>query len=412
MKKQNTKYRNNNGITLIALIITIVVLLILAVVSIGAIKNSKIITHAQDISDKHAIAQDEEQLQLALNEWQIQKNTQGNTETFKSVITSALGENAKSVIGEDDGPLTIKMSGTEINYTLTNDGKIEKIEDSENGIAYTKDLSIMYYFYSTMYNPEQPEIIARRGYYDDDNNDRISDFNSELGAYIHDSEFNILNSFFSEQMPTEGNIEATITHFDGREQQIILTTNNNKVWTYKDSETVIGDLVEGLEIWFCPNAVDVNLEKNEYYITSSNDYHFIYISGELVVPFYKLTMLGKTIEFPFNCQAMMGIGDEDNISVPMYSNIEDVSKITVNYSNNTSIEYTKDNIFDMNQYYDEYVYSSEEKPVLYNNGAMVINMPYTSFKTQITSVIIEENGLSTQYNVSDNTSVLHTKMGS
>ena len=78
------------GITLIALIITIVVLLILAVVSIGAIKNSKIITHSQDASNEYILAQEKEQIQLGLSEWQIQKNIPNNSENFKSVMEEAL----------------------------------------------------------------------------------------------------------------------------------------------------------------------------------------------------------------------------------------------------------------------------------------------------------------------------------
>ena len=40
----------NNGITIIALIKTIIILLILAVVTIGAMQNSNIITYAQNAS--------------------------------------------------------------------------------------------------------------------------------------------------------------------------------------------------------------------------------------------------------------------------------------------------------------------------------------------------------------------------
>ena len=46
------KTKLEKGITLVALIITIIVLLILAVVSIGAIKNSKIISHSQNAANK------------------------------------------------------------------------------------------------------------------------------------------------------------------------------------------------------------------------------------------------------------------------------------------------------------------------------------------------------------------------
>lgn len=62
------KTKLEKGITLIALIITIVILLILAVVTIGAIKNSKIITHAQDSSLIYEVARIEEALKLKIQE--------------------------------------------------------------------------------------------------------------------------------------------------------------------------------------------------------------------------------------------------------------------------------------------------------------------------------------------------------
>lgn len=42
----------------------------------------------------------------------------------------------------------------------------------------------------------------------------------------------------------------------------------------------------------------------------------------------------------------------------------------------------------------------------------MINMPDSSFKTQITSVVVEEDGVSTKYNVSDSTMVVHMRAGS
>lgn len=45
--------RGQKGITLVALIITIIVLLILAVVTIGAVKDSSIVNHAENAADKY-----------------------------------------------------------------------------------------------------------------------------------------------------------------------------------------------------------------------------------------------------------------------------------------------------------------------------------------------------------------------
>ena len=66
MKKQN-------GITLIALIITIVVLLILAVVTINSVKDGGIIEHAENASQEHVIGDEKERIQLAYSNYKISK---------------------------------------------------------------------------------------------------------------------------------------------------------------------------------------------------------------------------------------------------------------------------------------------------------------------------------------------------
>ena len=101
MKKQR-------GITLIALIITIVVLLILAGVTIGAVKESGIIGHAQKATSEYTIAQEKEKIALAYSEYKIKKafdNT--NVEEFKideeDVITEPIGNYGWKVKYEDTG---------------------------------------------------------------------------------------------------------------------------------------------------------------------------------------------------------------------------------------------------------------------------------------------------------------------
>ena len=79
MKKQE------KGITLMALIITIIVLLILAVVTIGAVQDSKIIEHAQNAGDSYAIGQEKEQIGLALSEWQLENALPGNNSIFSPI---------------------------------------------------------------------------------------------------------------------------------------------------------------------------------------------------------------------------------------------------------------------------------------------------------------------------------------
>ena len=114
----------NSGITLVALIITIIVLLILAVVSIRAVQGDGIIKHAKDAKTSTTVAQEKEQILLAVNEWNIQKNYQKNSGvTFKSFMTDKL-TNAELVEGDDAGPLTVTMKDTGNVYTVKDDGTL------------------------------------------------------------------------------------------------------------------------------------------------------------------------------------------------------------------------------------------------------------------------------------------------
>ena len=68
------KTKLEKGITLIALIITIVILLILAVVTIGSVKDSKVIEHASNASSEYTIAKEKEKIELAYSEYKIRRH--------------------------------------------------------------------------------------------------------------------------------------------------------------------------------------------------------------------------------------------------------------------------------------------------------------------------------------------------
>ena len=74
--------KGQNGITLVALIITIVVLLILAIVSIGAVQDSGIITHAQNAATGYNDEKGKEENTIKVSENildQIVKNVTSST---------------------------------------------------------------------------------------------------------------------------------------------------------------------------------------------------------------------------------------------------------------------------------------------------------------------------------------------
>ena len=124
MKKTKTQ----KGITLIALIITIIILLILAVVTIGSIKNSNIITYAQNAANKYNIGKSDENTILGEYEDEISKyySSKGNNET-SAADYYWYEENS-------EGGITI-LGPKKIKYTTDEkiEAKIGEIIDSEFG---------------------------------------------------------------------------------------------------------------------------------------------------------------------------------------------------------------------------------------------------------------------------------------
>lgn len=134
MKEQNLNIKHNKGITLIALIITIVVLLILALVSIGTIKDSGIIKHAQDASNDYTVAQEKEKIQLAVTEAYLAGNGRISEDNLKSAIESQLGEE-----------ITLTGSGNNGYVITTGAGKQYSIKSNGSVSEYKEELERIYY---------------------------------------------------------------------------------------------------------------------------------------------------------------------------------------------------------------------------------------------------------------------------
>lgn len=83
MKK---KYKNEKGITLVALVITVIVLLILATISIQSLTNTGVFGKAKEATEKYREAEEKEKIQMELYYAQINKNTNGAS-------TNQIGEN-------------------------------------------------------------------------------------------------------------------------------------------------------------------------------------------------------------------------------------------------------------------------------------------------------------------------------
>lgn len=104
MKKQKTKLKNNQGITLVALVVTIVVLLILAGVSINlVIGNNGLITKAQEAKEKTQ---------------QAAENDVSDMESLAEFVNTEAGSNTSSIpdTGNTDADNLISFSIDGIPY--------------------------------------------------------------------------------------------------------------------------------------------------------------------------------------------------------------------------------------------------------------------------------------------------------
>ncbi len=150
MEKSNEKTFSNQGITLVALVITIIVLLILAGISIATLTGDNgILNKAQQAEEKTTQAQIKELLQLAIIEIQTQIQTeQKRPANLDDITTETISEkiqdNLEITVGEKEENtnntfqkiIIITKNGETHQYKIKEDMTIEKIKDISSKKIY------------------------------------------------------------------------------------------------------------------------------------------------------------------------------------------------------------------------------------------------------------------------------------
>ena len=117
------KFKNNHGITLIALIITIIVLLILAMVSIKIAIVGGLITKAKSATNTYTIEQEKEQIQLAYADYKLAVTGLNINYTMQDAMNNQQTET--TVTGDETNGWEITFTSTTRNkYTLSSDGSL------------------------------------------------------------------------------------------------------------------------------------------------------------------------------------------------------------------------------------------------------------------------------------------------
>lgn len=124
MKETKVKKVNNNGITLIALIITIILLLILTIVSIRLVVNDEIIVNSKNTVSKYNEEELKEKILLAYNEYKMKKILD-STYTLEDALNNAQIPFILLEGNDEKGyEITVKTINGEKIFSIAPDGKI------------------------------------------------------------------------------------------------------------------------------------------------------------------------------------------------------------------------------------------------------------------------------------------------
>ena len=120
-----TKFKENKGITLIALVITIIVLLILAGVSIAMLTGENgILTQAQNAKNKTDKATEEEKIQMAVMGSSVDNNGYVDIldeASFKQELANQFGSQSLDVVANGDGSFIVTVEDTKRKYYVNDD---------------------------------------------------------------------------------------------------------------------------------------------------------------------------------------------------------------------------------------------------------------------------------------------------
>ena len=129
-----------NGITLVALVITIIVLLILAGISIQAITNTGLFANAKQAKEKSMEGQLKEEITLAIQSIQAEEVYKGNSVTLETLAGGQLEKELKDITAElTDGEINGEYKDYE--YTIDSNFNVT-INGPVTGVKITGDAEV------------------------------------------------------------------------------------------------------------------------------------------------------------------------------------------------------------------------------------------------------------------------------
>ena len=182
MRKTSTQ----KGITLIALIITIIILLILAVVTIGSIKNSNIITYAQNASTDYTAKKDEEESIISGYESLLESALEDKSITISEAQSKGVISNTSTTRVKDEYGNIVKLpAGFKITTDSNNVTEGIVIEDCTE--TATKGSQFVWIPVGTVYTnttKTESKVIELNRYTFDEEGNQIKQNTNKIDDYF------------------------------------------------------------------------------------------------------------------------------------------------------------------------------------------------------------------------------------
>ena len=317
-------------------------------------------------------------------------------------VDKAMFEYGKYYVSYDEKKGSISDKDTYDNFSCSdNASKVEVPKNVENA-----EIVYVYIVHSALSQNNQGII-----YLGASEQKKIDELTWKIGGnYRVAAGFYAPTSLLKNSIPSDGNIEAIVTHLDGKIETVTFV-NKGSYWEYS-GQVPYGyeGAIDDITIKFYPNCYLNDQDSCEY----SGSYHYFSIVGrsDNAHLYHSINMLGETIYFNSSVYTAMVAFDAVNGTQEIYSNVEDVTRIIFDYEDGTQdvfnlkLEEDKGLKWGVGEVNNEFVLTAQSmlvKKFLYANDDHSGDI----FKKNknISTITIEEAGKMKKYNVNNNNAI-------
>ena len=313
-------------------------------------------------------------------------------------VDKAMFEYGKYYVSYDGKKGSISDKDTYDNFSCS---LVTKIEVPEA----TKELNFVYNMHFGRVNNSQgliyykssgDEILAPT---DDDDFFRMS---LEVGFY------KVPISLFKEPIPTDENIEVTVTFLDGSQKTVELEKDNYRWHYYSEDQVPYISDDDGWNISFYPNK-DIGSMGGNSITVDSDTYHVIDtgVGNKYTHGWQSIKILGTTLYFNNGLVSMFYSLDSNENPLPLYNDPTKLNRIIVNYKDGSQDVYNLEDInVPQNDKYNLIMYA---EMLMFHYKGIEFNYKDDIFKSlpKLATITFEEDGIMTTYKIADNATIVY-----